>query len=133
MTQAQPQTVQHQKTLKLLLDNVDLLVHPLGPIPHPYFNDPLRSGGEGRSEIRKLYCEALVLLLEKNDRLNDRPGEVKAVRSKTPQDERTVQLIADNLAELHHPRMIIKNTYFQMRFAPNPNEVREVSKRYAEA
>jgi hypothetical protein len=71
--------VQDQETLKLLMDNIHNLEYPLPGhgtqwLKIPYFQERLSGNPDGVREIKKRFCEAIVLLLEKNDRLKKRPG-----------------------------------------------------------
>lgn len=63
--------VKDRATLDLLMDNISNLEHPLGWIKHPYFQDRFAGNPEGVREIKKRFCEALVILLEKHDRLKN--------------------------------------------------------------
>lgn len=76
MPTAQPFSakIEDKETLQLLLDNIHNLEHPLGWIKHPYFDDRFSTNRAGVLEIKKRFCEAVVLLLEKNDKLKKRPG-----------------------------------------------------------
>lgn len=71
---AQPTKIDDQETLKLLVDNIHCLEHPAGWIKHPYFQERFAGNAEGVREVKKRFCEAIILLLEKNDRLKKRPG-----------------------------------------------------------
>jgi hypothetical protein len=64
-----PAKIHDQATLKLLIDNIANLEHPLGWIKHPYFQERFTGNADGVREMKKRYCEAIVLLLEKHDRL----------------------------------------------------------------
>lgn len=63
----------HPDVVKLLTDNIHNLEHPLGWIKHPYFQERFAANQDGVREIKKRFCEALVLLLEKNDKLRADP------------------------------------------------------------
>jgi hypothetical protein len=73
---AQPFAVKidDKETLQLLYDNLHNLEHPAGWIKHPYFDERFAANPDGVREVKKRFCEALVLLLEKHDRLKKRPG-----------------------------------------------------------
>lgn len=62
------------ESVNLLLDNIHNLEHPLGWIKHPYFQEQFSGNPEGVREIKKRFCEAVVLLLEKNDKIKKRAG-----------------------------------------------------------
>ena len=70
--------VQDQETLKLLMDNVHNLEYHLAGgsqwLKLPYFQERLSGNPEGVKEIKRRFCEAIVMLLEKNDRLKKKPG-----------------------------------------------------------
>lgn len=61
--------VKDAATVKLLVDNIHNLEHPLGWIKHPYFQERFSGNPDGVREVKKRFCEAIVLLLEKNDKL----------------------------------------------------------------
>ena len=73
---AQPFTVNvgDKEALKLLVDNIHNLKHPGGWIKHPYFDARFSGNPEGVNELKKRFCEAIVLLLEENGHLKRRPG-----------------------------------------------------------
>jgi hypothetical protein len=66
--------VEDKEALKLLLDNIENLYHPRGWIKHPYFQERFSGNPDGVREVKRLFCEAIVMLLEKNDKLKKRPG-----------------------------------------------------------
>lgn len=76
MPPAQPfgAQIEDKETLKLLMDNIDNLEHPRGWIKHPYFQERFAGNPDGVRETKRVFCEALVLLLEKNDKLKKRSG-----------------------------------------------------------
>lgn len=61
--------VKDAATVKLLVDNIHNLEHPLGWIKHPYFQERFSGNPGGVREVKKRFCEAIVLLLEKHDKL----------------------------------------------------------------
>lgn len=75
-TAAQPfgAQVDDKETLQLLVDHIDNLEHPLGWIKHPYFQERFADNPTGVRELKTRFCEAIMLLLEKNDKLKKRPG-----------------------------------------------------------
>jgi hypothetical protein len=75
MTTPQPfgAKIRDKETLQLLIDHIANLEHPAGWIKHPYFQDRFTGGGDAVREVKRRYCEAIVLLLEKNDRLKKSP------------------------------------------------------------
>ncbi|WP_136244777.1 hypothetical protein [Mycobacterium intracellulare] len=74
----------HPDVVKLLTDNIHNLEHPLGWIKHPYFQEQFTANQDGVREIKKRFCEALVLLLEKHDKLKP-PPKKRAPRKAAPQ------------------------------------------------
>ena len=71
--------VQNQEALKLLMDNVHNLEYPLPGhgvqwLKLPYFQELLSGDREGVREIKKRFCEAIIILFEKNDMLRKKPG-----------------------------------------------------------
>lgn len=66
--------IDDKETLKLLVDHIANLEHPLGWIKHPYFEERFSGNPEGVRELKTRFCEAIILLLEKNDKLKKRPG-----------------------------------------------------------
>ena len=75
MNQPQPLvSVEDKQTLQLLMDNISNLKHPNGWIKHPYFDERLAGNPDGVRQIKRMFCEAVVMLLEENDRLKKRPG-----------------------------------------------------------
>jgi hypothetical protein len=67
--------VDDQETLKLLMDNIHNLEYRLPGgsqwLKLPYFQEQLSGNREGVLEIKRRFCEAIVQLLEKNDRLKN--------------------------------------------------------------
>ncbi|MEZ0366795.1 hypothetical protein ACAG26_24280 [Mycobacterium sp. pUA109] len=65
--------INDRETLKLLVDNIHNLEYPLVGttqwIKLPYFQDRLSGNAAGVNEVKRRFCEAIVLLLEKNGRL----------------------------------------------------------------
>lgn len=74
--------VDHPDVVTLLVDNVANLLHPLGWIKHPYFQERFSGNPQGVREVTKRFCEAVVLLLEKHGKL--RPVAKKAPAKKAP-------------------------------------------------
>lgn len=71
-TQPHPQrsgqsTIRSTDALKLLIDNIGNLEHPHGWIKHPYFDERFAQNPEGVRDLKRKFCEAIVLLLEKNN------------------------------------------------------------------
>jgi hypothetical protein len=71
--------VEDQETVQLLMDHIHNLEYPLPGhgtqwLKLPYFQERLSGNVEGVREVKKRFCEAIVLLLEKNDRLKKKPG-----------------------------------------------------------
>lgn len=66
-------SVKDQETLKLLIDNIHALEYPiLGGtqwLRLPYFQERFAGNPPGVQEVKRRFCEAIVLLLERNDRL----------------------------------------------------------------
>lgn len=65
-----------QETVKLLMDNIHNLEYPLPRggtfwLKLPYFQERLSGNPDGTREVKKRFCEAIVLLLEKNGRLKN--------------------------------------------------------------
>lgn len=66
-----------RETLKVLMDNIHNLYHPLGWIKHPYFQPRMFATSDGmkteahpgQEEANKRFCEALLLLLDKHGKL----------------------------------------------------------------
>jgi len=73
---AQPFSVNidDEETVALLMEHIDNLRHPMGWIKHPYFQERFSDNPTGVRELKKRFCEAIVLLLEQNDKLKKRPG-----------------------------------------------------------
>lgn len=70
--------VEDQDTLKLLIDNIHCLEYPLtghgtSYLKIPYFDEKYVPNPEAVRETKRRFCEALVLLLERNDRLKKVP------------------------------------------------------------
>jgi hypothetical protein len=65
--------VHDQETLQLLMDHIHNLEYPLPQgtqwLKLPYFQERLSGNPAGVLEVKKRFCEAIVLLLERNDRL----------------------------------------------------------------
>lgn len=70
--------VADQDTLKLLMDNIHNLEYRLAGssqwLKLPYFQERLSGNPDGVREIKRRFCEAIVQLLENNDKLKKRPG-----------------------------------------------------------
>lgn len=66
--------IDDRETFQILVDNIANLEHPLGWIKHPYFEERFAANPDGVRELKKRFCEAIVLLLEKHDKLKKRPG-----------------------------------------------------------
>ena len=75
-TAAQPFSVkvEDEETLNLLIDNIANLSHPMGWIKHPYFDERFSDNPDGVRQLKRRFCESIVLLLESNDKLKKRPG-----------------------------------------------------------
>lgn len=78
MKSAQPKpfaTINDQETLQLLTDNIANLEYRMPGssmiLKHPYFQEQLSGNREGVKEIKRRFCEAIVQLLEKHDRLKN--------------------------------------------------------------
>jgi hypothetical protein len=67
--------VTDQETLQLLMDNIHNLEYHLAGssqwLKLPYFQTQLSGNREGVNEVKRRFCEAIVQLLEKHDRLKD--------------------------------------------------------------
>ena len=75
MNQPQPLvSIGDKQTLKLLMDNISNLKHPQGWIKHPYFDERFSGNPDGVRQIKRMFCEAVVMLLEENDKLKKKPG-----------------------------------------------------------
>jgi len=66
--------VKDTETLRILTDNISALPHPNGIIRHPYFDTRFTSNRKAVQDMTRIFCEAIVLLLEKHDRLRKPPG-----------------------------------------------------------
>lgn len=69
--------IEDQITLQLLIDNIHCLEYPLPNmgtqyIKLPYFDERFAPNQQAVQETKRRFCEALVLLLEDNDRLRKR-------------------------------------------------------------
>jgi hypothetical protein len=67
--------INDQDTLKLLMDNIHCLEYRLPGgsqwLKLPYFQAQLSGNRDGVNEVKRRFCEAIVQLLEKNDRLKN--------------------------------------------------------------
>jgi hypothetical protein len=70
--------VSNQAALKVLIDHVHNLEYPLPGgtqwIKNPYFQERFAANQEGVREVKRRFCEAIVLLFEKHDLLKKPPG-----------------------------------------------------------
>ncbi|TDH48504.1 hypothetical protein E2F47_23600 [Mycobacterium eburneum] len=64
--QPKPVTIRSKAALELLVDNIANLEHPHGWIKHPYFDERFAQNPAGVRELKRKFCEAVILLLEKN-------------------------------------------------------------------
>jgi hypothetical protein len=62
------------EAVELLMANIANMPHPLAWIKSPYFDDRFAKNPQQVRETRRIYTEAIVSLLEKNDKLKKRPG-----------------------------------------------------------
>lgn len=74
--------VDNPDVVKLLTDNIHHLEHPLGWIKHPYLQERFSGNPAGVHEVKKRFCEAVVLLLEKNGKLAPKKAAKKAAPRK---------------------------------------------------
>lgn len=65
--------IRDTETLQLLVDNIACLPYPVAGremwIKHPYFNPMVARDRKNVVELKQRFCEAIVMLLEKHDRL----------------------------------------------------------------
>lgn len=80
MTNQPTVNIEDKETLQLLIDNIHNLEHPAGWIKHPYFDERFSANRAGVREVKRLFCEAVVLLLEKNERLKKPRAPRKAAQ-----------------------------------------------------
>jgi hypothetical protein len=73
MTNQPVAQIEDRETLQLLIDNIHNLEHPAGWIKHPYFDERFAQNREGVRQVKRIFCEAVVLLLEKHERLKAAP------------------------------------------------------------
>ena len=59
--------------VQLLSDNIAALPHKNGTIKHPYFGGPAAINSPGLNMMRKMFCEAIIDLLDEHGHLNERP------------------------------------------------------------
>lgn len=65
---AQPQNrIRSTEALQLLIDNISHLEHPHGIIKHPYFDERFAQNPDGVRDLKRKFCEAIVMLLEKHN------------------------------------------------------------------
>jgi hypothetical protein len=69
MTNQPVAQIEDRETLQLLIEHIANLEHPAGWIKHPYFDERFAQNRAGVREVKRIFCEAVVLLLEKHDRL----------------------------------------------------------------
>jgi len=66
MTTTQPTTMHSKPALQLLEENIARLKHPAGIIKHPYFDDTFAANKDGVRDLRKKFCEGILLVFQDN-------------------------------------------------------------------
>lgn len=73
--------VNNRAALNTLMGNIHSLRHPDGMIKHPYFDERFSSNSAGVREMKRKFCEAVILLLEENGHVVDPDGKTAPRRS----------------------------------------------------
>jgi hypothetical protein len=68
--------VSHKRALQALRDNISCLEHPRGSVKLPYFQThvgrfQLARNPDAVNEVARIFCEAVIMLLEKHGLLAD--------------------------------------------------------------
>ena len=61
------------RAVQLLSDNIAALPHKNGTIKHPYFGGAAAINSPGLDMMRKMFCEAIIDLLDEHGYLNEQP------------------------------------------------------------
>ena len=56
--------IRNKEALQLLIENIANLPHPDGMIKHPYFDEMFAANKQGVRDLKRKFCEAIMLVLE---------------------------------------------------------------------